>query len=75
MKFVKRRFTERADFVVVPVTLVEGLLFNSDLAMLWTNTFRLSTLMYSSCLVPIFVFLSFCTYFLPSTPNIGLSRL
>jgi hypothetical protein len=75
MKFVKRRFTERAAFVGVPVTLVEGLLCNSELAMLWTDTFRLSTVMNSFCLVPIFVFLSFCTYFLSSTPNIGLSRL
>jgi len=75
MKFIQRGFTERAAVKGVSPTLVEGLLCNSELAMLWTDAFRLSTLMYSFCLVPIVVFLSFCTYFLSSTPNIGLSRL
>jgi len=65
MNFIQRGFTERAAVEGVLLTLVEGLLFNSELAMLWTEAFRLSTLIYSFCLVPIFDFLS-------SSPNIGL---
>lgn len=58
MKVIQRGFTERAAVEGVLLTLVEGLLFNLELAMLWTDAFRSSTLIYSFCLVPIFVFLS-----------------
>jgi len=74
MKFVQRGFTKRAAVEGVSLRLVEGLLFSSELAMLRTDAFRLSTYLridkqFLSCSRLCFPFF---LSFLSSTPNIGL---
>jgi hypothetical protein len=68
MKFVQRGFTERAAVGGVSLTLVEGLLCNSELAVLWTYPVKVIDIdvQFLSCFhlcFPFFLYL--LTYFHP----------